>query len=228
LQPNHLSIFYAKMVAFTLLFILQVFFVCTIISDAFVVRPSFTNTRSITSTITTTSRAPPNHSYPYLCRGHKMSYDDDGMTLADDEPLSSRFQRAVVLQRAGDHESALREYQLFVKAAEQCDVSPDLYAEVRVNMGAVFMKIKDRYEAKRNFELALQLRDMGSAHVNLALLALAEGQMSNDPRDGVRALKEAEGHCRKAVDLNDDVNAVNGATRLLGDIGKMLDQMNAR
>ena len=40
------------------------------------------------------------------------------MILAEDEPLSSRFQRTVVLQTAGDHSSALTEYHTFVKAAE--------------------------------------------------------------------------------------------------------------
>ena len=40
------------------------------------------------------------------------------MILAEDKPLSSRFQRAVVLKRAGDDSSALIEYQTFIKAAE--------------------------------------------------------------------------------------------------------------
>lgn len=144
--------------------------------------------------------------------------------LADDEPLSARFQRAVVLQRAGDHQSALREYQTFIKAAEQCDVSPEMYAEVHVNIGAVYSKLGDRGEARRNFEIALRYRQLGSAHVNLALLALAEGRMVRDPREGVKALKEAEGHCRKAVELDDDDRCVIGATRLLNDIGNMLVQ----
>jgi tetratricopeptide (TPR) repeat protein len=100
------------------------------------------------------------------------------MILAEDEPLSSRFQRAVVLQRAGDHRSALTEYQTFIKAAESCDVSPELYAEVHVNMGAIYTKLKDRNKAKQNFQKALFHRQLGSAHVNLALLALADGQMS--------------------------------------------------
>ena len=40
------------------------------------------------------------------------------MILAEDEPLSSRFQKAVVLQTAGDHSSALTEYHTFIKSAE--------------------------------------------------------------------------------------------------------------
>ena len=144
--------------------------------------------------------------------------------LADDEPLSSRFQRAVVLQRAGDHMSALKEYQTFVKAAEQCEVSPATYAEVHGNIGAIYTKLKQKVEARKNFEIALNYREIGSAHVNLALLTLAEGQLSSDPRVGLRALNEAKEHCRKAVELDDDINSVNGATRLLGDIEKMLQR----
>ncbi len=148
--------------------------------------------------------------------------------LADDEPLSARFQRAVVLQRAGDHTSALKEYETFVKAAEQCEISPSTYAEVRVNMGAIYAKLRRREEARESFEIALKYRDIGSAHVNLALLILAEGQQSTDPRVGIRALNEAKEHCETAVELNDDVHSVNGATRLLGDIEKMLSQMGSQ
>lgn len=144
--------------------------------------------------------------------------------LADDEPLSSKFQRAVVLQRAGDHMSALKEYQTFVKAAEQCDVAPETYAEVHVNMGAIYMKLRDRKEARNSFETALKYRELGSARVNLALLALAEGQQSSNPSDGINALKEAEGHCLKALEINDDANSVRSANKLLGDIQKMLGQ----
>jgi len=170
-------------------------------------------------------QSPPYHGNPFILHkyNHNLALQAHGdVIMADDEPLSSKFQRAVVLQRAGDHLSALKEYQIFVKAAEQCDVSPEMYAEVHVNMGAIYTKLKDRIEARNNFETALKYREMGSAHVNLALLALAEGQVSTDPRDGMDALKEAEGHCRKAVELDDDVHSVNGATRLLGDIEKML------
>ena len=46
-------------------------------------------------------------------------------------------------------------------------------------------------DLQNNFNLALKFRELGSAHVNLALLALAEGSTSNDPRDGIKALKEA-------------------------------------
>jgi len=171
-------------------------------------------------------------SWPYLInevdrkqqRTNIFAIHGEDVVLADDEPLSARFRRAVVLQRAGEYNSALKEYEIFVKAAEQCEISPSTYSEVRVNMGAIYTKLKRREEARKNFKIALQYREIGSAHVNLALLVLAEGQQSSDPRVGIRALKEAEEHCRKAVELNDDVHSVNGATRLLGDIKKMLSQ----
>uniref|UniRef100_A0A7S3QIZ4 MalT-like TPR region domain-containing protein n=1 Tax=Chaetoceros debilis TaxID=122233 RepID=A0A7S3QIZ4_9STRA len=161
---------------------------------------------------------------------HQMSSggDNEGMILADDEPLSSKFQRAVVLQRAGDYSSALEEYETFVKAAKSCDVSPEKYAEVHVNMGAVYMRLGKRKEAKINFEVALKYRKIGNAHVNLALLTLAEGQKSVNPTDGINALKEAEDHCRIAVDLNDDIHSFQRASTLLVDIGKMLAQVNGR
>lgn len=161
---------------------------------------------------------------------HQMSSggNNEGIILADDEPLSSKFQRAVVLQRAGDYSSALEEYETFVKAAKSCNVSPEKYAEVHVNMGAVYMKLGKRKEAKTNFEVALMYRQIGNAHVNLALLTLAEGQKSVDPADGMKALKEAEEHCRIAVDLNEDSYSFQRASTLLVDIEKMLAQVNGR
>ena len=153
-----------------------------------------------------------------------QSINPNEMVLAEDEPLSSRFQRAVVLQRAGDHISALKEYETFIKAAESCDVSPELYAEVHVNMGAIYTKLKDRNEARDNFQKALRYRELGSAHVNLALLALADGQMSRDPSDGIKALKEARMHCLQALEIDDDVHSMNGARRLLKDVENMLQQ----
>ena len=152
-----------------------------------------------------------------------LAYGD--AVLADEEPLSSKFQRAVVLQRAGDHESALKEYETFVKAAKQCDVSPATYAEVHVNMGAIYTKMKRRGEARKNFEIALEFRELGSAHVNLALLTLSEGRLSTDPKVIKQSLNDAKNNCEKAIRINDDVSSVNSARRLLGDIKKMLDQV---
>ena len=212
--------------------------------------PIILNTRTITAHGTNTRTVPHpfrtmniinNNNFVLLAaaRGNKGDDDDinrnnNEMILAEDEPLSSRFQRAVVLQRSGDHTSALTEYETFIKAAESCDVSPELYAEVHVNMGAIHAKLKDRPKAKKSFQIALRYRELGSARVNLALLALADGQLSLDPRDGVIALKEARMHCLKALEINvnddsgdgngDAHSSVNGARRLLKDVENMLQQ----
>lgn len=152
----------------------------------------------------------------------RFSSKNKDVILADDEPLSARFQRAVVLQRAGDHMGALKEYETFIKAAESCDVDQEAFAEVHVNVGAVNFKLKNMAEAKRNFQKALKFREMGSAHINLALLALAEGKASIDPLDGIDALKTAQIHCQRVLQLNDDKAAVRMAEKLLRDIKIML------
>jgi tetratricopeptide (TPR) repeat protein len=150
-----------------------------------------------------------------------LSRNND-VVLADDEPLSARFQRAVVLQRAGDHMGALKEYETFIKAAESCDVDQESFAEVHVNVGAINVKLKNMKEAKRNFQKALSFREMGSAHINLALLALAEGKASVNPVDGIEALKIARIHCQRVMELNDDNAAIQIAEKLLRDIQLML------
>ena len=147
-----------------------------------------------------------------------------GAVLDNEEPLSVMFQRAVVLQRAGDHKAALKEYELFIKAAKQCDVSPEKFAEVHVNIGSVYVKDQNKEMAKHYFEQALTFRPMGTAHVNLALLALQKGSNTMDPRAGTACLEEAKNHCEKAVGLNDDTQAKQMATRLLEDIDQMLRQ----
>jgi len=105
-------------------------------------------------------------------------------------------------------------------------VSPELYAEVHVNVGAIyFQKRGDLVRAREHFETALRYRDLGSCRVNMALLALREGRRSGSAGDvvGREALVEAQGHCRRAIELEDDLRSVDGARRLLGDIEKMLN-----
>jgi tetratricopeptide (TPR) repeat protein len=197
-----------------------------IVSSAFVTIPCMT-VESFTATCKSTnpheSQGSRYHHNQNYCPESISSLFAHGDTiLMDDEPLSARFQRAVVLQRSGDHLSALKEYQTFVKAAEQCELSPSTYAEVHGNIGAIYTKLRQIDEAKKHFKIALSYREIGSAHVNLALLTLSEGQTSSDPSDGIKALKTAREHCRKAADLNDDVNSVNTAKKLLRDIETML------
>ncbi len=164
------------------------------------------------------------------------SFNDDNdfgedMVLENEEPLSVIFQRGVVLQRSGDHEGALKEYKLFIKAAEGCGVSPNMFAEVHVNIGAVYFKdIQNEAKAKHHFELAIGYRPVGTAYVNLALIALRKGANvgSSDPATGRACLEEARTHLEKAIELNDTEQSKTAATRLLEDVEAITKQMNMR
>jgi len=152
--------------------------------------------------------------------------------LADEEPLSAKFQRAVVLQRSGDHSSALAEYDTFLKAASQCQIPPEMYAEVHVNRGAIYFRtLKDFAMARECFEEALEYREVGRACINLALLALTEGQKMNAANEeAVEKLEEARGYCLRALSLekggsNDDATAIQSANKLLKDIEFMSQRM---
>lgn len=50
----------------------------------------------------------------------------------EEVPLNQIFQKAVVLQRSGDRDGALREYTQFLKVAESHDVDPSLYVSCMV------------------------------------------------------------------------------------------------
>lgn len=165
------------------------------------------------------------------------SFDDDNndfgedMVLENEEPLSVIFQRGVVLQRSGDHEGALKEYKLFIKAAEGCGVSPNMFAEVHVNIGAVYFKdIRNEDKAKHHFELAIGYRPVGTAYVNLALIALRKGANAgtSDPATGRACLEEARTYLEKAIELNDTEQSKQAAIRLLEDVEAITKQMNMR
>mmetsp|Transcript_33619 Transcript_33619/g.108631 ORF Transcript_33619/g.108631 Transcript_33619/m.108631 type:complete len:186 (+) Transcript_33619:15-572(+) len=132
--------------------------------------------------------------------------------------LQSTFERALAHQRASDLDGALARYELFVQAAEQVDIPPLTYAEVLVNMGAIYAKRQDSARARDFFERALRLRDLSSAHVNLALLELAAGSESRKGQMPVEALVNAERHCRRAIALGDDPSSFATAQRVLQDI----------
>lgn len=149
--------------------------------------------------------------------------------LENEEPLSVIFQRGVVLQRSGDHEGALKEYKLFIKAAEGCGVSPDMFAEVHVNIGAVYFKdIENEDLAKHHFELAIGYRPVGTAYVNLALIALRKGASSgnSDPATGRACLEEARTNLETAIELGDTEQSKMAAIKLLEDVKAITKQMN--
>jgi len=177
------------------------------------------------------------HYYSLLKR--KCTIDDDSncnddhhFVLENEEPLSVTFNRAVVLQRSGDHEAALEKYQFFIRAAEGCDVSPSMYAEVHVNIGAVYAKNNHNLElAKHHFELAIGYRPVGTAYVNLALLLLRKGSSigADDPTIGMKCLEEAQSYLKSAIDLNDsDRQSKTTAVRLLEDVDVIMRQMKFR
>ena len=153
----------------------------------------------------------------------------EDMVLENEEPLSVIFQRGVVLQRSGDHEGALKEYKFFIKAAEGCGVSPKMFAEVHVNIGAVYFKnIQNEELAKHHFELAIGYRPVGTAYVNLALIALRKGSNAgtSDPAVGRACLEEARSCLEKAIELNDSEQSKTAALKLLEDVEAIMRQMN--
>ena len=164
----------------------------------------------------------------------RSNNDDDfgeDMVLENEEPLSVIFQRGVVLQRSGDHEGALKEYKFFIKAAEGCGVSPKMFAEVHVNIGAVYFKdILNEDLAKHHFELAIGYRPVGTAYVNLALIALRKGSNAGatDPATGRACLEEARSNLKKAIELDDTEQSKTAALRLLEDVEAIMKQMNMR
>ena len=158
-----------------------------------------------------------------------LHQQQSGVVKENDEPLSGLFQRAVVWQRAGDYQNAMQEYKLILKTAQQVDLPLEQYAEVHVNLGALYLRLQDHAEqAKHHFTTALRHRPMAVAHVNLAVLLLQELKHVQDRQRGQEMLQEAKEHCQTALTLkneNDGQQAQAMATRLLVDIEKMLAQL---
>mmetsp|Transcript_25374 Transcript_25374/g.53111 ORF Transcript_25374/g.53111 Transcript_25374/m.53111 type:complete len:227 (-) Transcript_25374:3-683(-) len=176
-----------------------------------------------------------------------LSFNDEdgfGQYEIEETPLSETFQKAVVLQRAGDRTGALDAYQHFLKVAHAHDVDPMLYAEVHANMGAIYamqgkedrnshnleLRLRARSKAKEAFMEAVKYRpSLGNAWVNLALLVLAEGKElgeSNEQSKVKESLQDARRYCIRALGMdNDDERSRALATQLILDIDKMLKQM---
>ncbi|KAL3777374.1 hypothetical protein ACHAWO_009681 [Cyclotella atomus] len=161
----------------------------------------------------------------------------------DEVPLAQIFQRAMVLQRSGIRDDAIKAYEEFLQVAELHNVDPSLYAEVYANMGAIFaMQGKDsdtkerkheiRQKAKASFQKAVEYRPgLGTAWVNLALLLLAEGK-DNSGYDAFaveKVLKEARSCCERALGMeNEDKRSWQLANKLIGDIDVMMKQNNVQ
>jgi len=88
--------------------------------------------------------------------------------------------------------------------------------------------------ARECFEKSLEYREVGRACVNLALLALTEGQKMNAANEkAVEKLEEARGYCLRALDIEKggiavDATAIQSASKLLKDINIMSERMRSQ
>ena len=154
--------------------------------------------------------------------------DQGGMetgTYAESSSLLGQFRLGLTKQRAGDADGALDAYEVFVNAAQEYGAPPHTFAEVLVNMGILHAQRRHHMAARASFERALECRPLASAHVNLALLCLAEGSAAAKAEGllgsmPVNALHAAKEHCWSAIELNDDERSVETAERLLGDMAR--------
>lgn len=163
--------------------------------------------------------------------------------LIEDVPLNQIFQKAVVLQRMGDRNGCLAQYERFITVAQSHDVDPSLYAEVYANIGAIYAmqasalaadnmvtKKELRGKAKYSFQEAVKYRpSLCSTYVNLSLLLLSEGkELGNSQSEQLQVkelLREARQCCERALGMdNDDERSRALAYKLIGDIDKMMKQ----
>jgi tetratricopeptide (TPR) repeat protein len=131
------------------------------------------------------------------------------------------FEQAVKHQNEGNLEEARKEYNELLLAMEEQNVPKRAMAEVYVNLGKICVQQKKYDKAKHHFELALKHRDIATAHVNLALLALSEGKVIekglchhvNSSSMGPitrESLNLAVEHCEKALALTNQVSDLYG------------------
>ena len=137
--------------------------------------------------------------------------------------LTGIWERALLQQRAGNTVSAMREYNLFLAAAAECNVPAASLAEVHVNMGQLMCRMGDSASAREHFISACEHRSLATAHVNLVLLTLADG--SNDKLPGKiehTVLNEAKKHAEAALvaDERDD-RSVEVALKIIKDISRV-------
>ena len=116
---------------------------------------------------------------------------------------------------AGDLDGALDEYRAFIDAAEEHDVPPAAYAEVRGNVGALLLKRGDLAEAAAELEASIALRDLATTRCNLAIIRIRQSDAAG-----------AREHARAALRLGDESDSRTGtvARRILADVEVLEDQ----
>ena len=144
----------------------------------------------------------------------RASSEDEFPRLRSAETVSmkSMFERALVLQRAGDLDGAEEEYTNFLDCAKQQGVPPTATAEIYGNIGAIHLRRGDRAAAKESFEASLACTPLGTTHCNLAIIAL----------QGDGDVVEARRHARAALHLGDGPQSTELAERILRDIEERL------
>ncbi len=156
---------------------------------------------------------------PLAPRAPRALGNADTRMSASATTLRGLFEEAVVLQRASMPDKALEAYDSFLQAAHSCGLADTHVAEAYVNQGTIHARRGQRARARALFERALQQRSIGSAHLNLALILLAEHTEATRAGDTTTTLvPEAAEHCRRAVALRDDEFTFAKAQQVLLDI----------
>lgn len=120
------------------------------------------------------------------------------------------FEEAIKLQNTGNFKDAISIYNSLISTMEDYCVPKKAMSEIYVNLGKISSQQTDFKTAKKHFEMALKHRpNLGTAHVNLALLALSQGKVtsvstdSKNVKDKTSVKREsllvAIKHCRKAL-----------------------------
>jgi tetratricopeptide (TPR) repeat protein len=158
-----------------------------------------------------------------------MSASTDEMSSSSFS-LSKIFNTALALHQSGDHHEAVVQYELFLEAAKSVGAPDESLAEVHCNLGQIKARKGDRFGAKESFMEALRHRSLATAHVNLALLLLAEGetQISGSKKSVlISVLEDARDHCEAAIASVDGTSerTVETAKRIVADISRALTKL---
>eukprot|EP00622_Pseudochattonella_farcimen_P007316 FR743276.1.p1 GENE.FR743276.1~~FR743276.1.p1 ORF type:complete len:235 (+),score=19.47 FR743276.1:46-705(+) len=152
-------------------------------------------------------------------------------TPSGSETLTALFNKGLTKQRSGDHVGAQTDYELFLASADEVGVPEGTVAEVHVNLGQIRVRAGDLDGAKGHFRKALESREVSAARVNLALLAMMEGQRKArtvEKQSGMielECLETAIRESEKALEANDgDQRSSAMAAKILADAQRALNE----